>query len=111
MLPPDLKAKPRDHQQRSVMLDLNALLRTLAESSGSDLHLIVGQPPIIRVDGELRRLPGNPIMPDDTGLVAKSIIPPDRRDLLAFQKEIDFAYTVPGLGRFRVNVLRQRGSI
>ena len=63
------------------MLDLNALLRTLAESSGSDLHLIVGQPPIIRVDGELRRLPGSPIMPDDTGLVAKSIIPPDRRDL------------------------------
>ena len=44
------------------MLDLNALLRTLAESSGSDLHLIVGQPPIIRVDGELRRLPGNPII-------------------------------------------------
>ncbi len=93
------------------MLDLNALLRILAESSGSDLHLIVGQPPIIRVDGELRRLPGNPIMPDDTGQVAKSIIPPDRRELLTSQKEIDFAYTVAGLGRFRVNVFRQRGSI
>src|SRR3989454_3104152 len=93
------------------MLDLNGLLRTLAESSGSDLHLIVGQPPIIRVDGELRRLAGNPIMPDDTVQVAQAIIPHDRRDQLTQQKEIDFAYTVAGLGRFRVNVFRQRGSI
>jgi twitching motility protein PilT len=93
------------------MLDLTSLLRALAESAGSDLHLIVGQPPIIRVDGELRRLPGSPIMPDDTVQVAQTIIPHDRRDQLAHQKEIDFAYTVAGLGRFRVNVFRQRGSI
>jgi twitching motility protein PilT len=93
------------------MLDLTSLLRTLAESAGSDLHLIVGQPPIIRVDGELRRLPGNPILPDDTAQVAQAIVPHERRDLLAQQKEVDFAYTVAGLGRFRVNVFRQRGSI
>src|SRR2546428_14144857 len=93
------------------MLDLTSLLRALAESAGSDLHLIVGQPPIIRVDGELRRMPGNPIMPDDTVLVAKSIIPPDRRDLLAFQKEIDFAYTVPGLRPLRGNLFPQPRAI
>jgi len=93
------------------MLDLTSLLRALAESAGSDLHLIVGQPPIIRVDGELRRMPGSPIMPDDTVQVAQAIIPHDRRDQLTQQKEIDFAYTVAGLGRFRVNVFRQRGSI
>jgi len=93
------------------MLDPTSLLRMLAESGGSDLHLIVGQPPVIRVDGQLRRLEGKPLAPDDTALIAQAIIPADRRDLLMQQKEVDFAHTLAGVGRFRVNVFRQRGSI
>jgi twitching motility protein PilT len=71
----------------------------------------VGQPPVIRVDGELRRLEGKPLTPDETALIAQAIIPPDRRDLLMSQKEVDFAHSLAGVGRFRVNVFRQRGSI
>jgi twitching motility protein PilT len=63
------------------------------------------------VDGELRRLEGKPLTPDDTALIAQAIIPPDRRDLLMSQKEVDFAHSLAGVGRFRVNVFRQRGSI
>jgi twitching motility protein PilT len=93
------------------LIDASMLLRTLAENSGSDLHLIVGQPPVIRVDGQLRRLPGKPLTPDDTALIAQAIIPPERRALLMTQKEVDFAHSLVGVGRFRVNVFRQRGSI
>jgi twitching motility protein PilT len=92
------------------MIDPTALLRTLADNAGSDLHLIVGQPPVIRVDGQLRRIAGQPLTPDDTTLIAQAIIPPERRNMLMTQKEVDFAHSIAGIGRFRVNVFRQRGS-
>jgi twitching motility protein PilT len=93
------------------MLDLTALLRTVAENSGSDLHLTAGSPPLIRVDGELRRLEGKPLTADDTALIAHSIMPPDRREHLEQKQEADFAHSLAGVGRFRVNVFRQRGAI
>jgi twitching motility protein PilT len=92
-------------------LDLAALLRTLAENDGSDLHLKVGSPPLIRVDGDLQRLEGPRLTPQDTQLLAQSIMPPDRRGWLEQKKETDFALSVPGVGRFRANVFYQRGSI
>jgi twitching motility protein PilT len=92
-------------------IDLATLLRTLAENDGSDLHLKVGSPPIIRVDGILRRLEGNRLTPQDTQLLASQIMPPDRRGWLEQKKESDFALSVPGVGRFRANVFYQRGSI
>ena len=63
-------------------LDLAALLRTLAENDGSDLHLKVGSAPLIRVDGLLQRLEGPRLTPQDTQLLAQSIMPPDRRGWL-----------------------------
>jgi twitching motility protein PilT len=92
-------------------VDLAALLRTLAENDGSDLHLKVGSPPLIRVDGALRRLEGPRLTPQDTQTLAQSIMPADRRNLLEQRKETDFALSVPGLGRFRANVFYQRGSL
>jgi len=99
--------------ERSLVhdLDLAALLRTLAENDGSDLHLKVGSPPLIRVDGLLQRLEGPRLTPQDTQLLAQSIMPPDRRGWLEQKKETDFALSVPGVGRFRANVFYQRGSI
>jgi twitching motility protein PilT len=92
-------------------LDLTALLRTLSEEDGSDLHLKVGSAPIIRVDGELRRLEGDRLRSEDTERVAMSVVPRDRRHLLEAKKETDFALTIPGVGRFRANVFYQRGAI
>ena len=93
------------------MLDINELLRSLAEREGSDLHLTVGSPPVVRLDGELVRLDMPKITAEDSRRMAEQILPPDRRDMLANQKEMDFAYSLGGVGRFRVNVFRQRSSV
>jgi len=93
------------------LLDIDALLRTLAQKKGSDLHIKVGVPPMIRVDGVLRRLQGSPLTPSDTSMAAQAIMPPDRRDRLEQEDEADFAYSVSGVGRFRVNAFKQRGSV
>jgi twitching motility protein PilT len=62
----------------------------------------------MRIDGVLRRMKGPNLRPEDTERLAQSIMPPNRRNELAGRKEADFAYSVAGLGRFRVNVFRQR---
>src|SRR5207245_5266516 len=87
-----------------TMIDLPALRRTLVENNGSDLNLRVGVPPLVRVDGDLRRLQGDRLTPQDTLDTAWAILPPDRRSTLDQQKETDFAISMPGMGRFRVNV-------
>jgi twitching motility protein PilT len=92
-------------------LDLKTLLKIVTDRGASDLHLVVGSPPLMRIDGELTRLDAPALKPADTEAIAKSITPPDRRRFLDSQKELDFAHSVPGGGRFRVNVFRQRGSI
>ncbi len=93
------------------MIDLTALLRELADANGSDLHLTVGVPPSIRVDGELHRTGGQPLSPDDTVAVAQSVMPAERRPSLDRLNGYDFALSVAGIGRFRVNIFRQRGSV
>jgi twitching motility protein PilT len=93
------------------MHDLTQLLRMLGESNGSDLHLVVGAPPSFRIDGVLRRLEGKPLDPGDTQAVAEAIMPEDRAERFRQKNEADFAHSVAGVGRFRVNVFRQRGSI
>jgi twitching motility protein PilT len=85
------------------MLDLENLLRTVADNSGSDLHLRVGSPPRIRVDGVLRGLPGDPVASADTRGIAHAIMSPDTWERLEQRKEADFAHSVAGVGRFRVN--------
>jgi twitching motility protein PilT len=94
------------------MRELDGLLRILAERRGSDLHLKVGSPPLMRVDGMLGRVEGEePLRPDETFEMAKSLMEPDRWDDFLRRNESDLAYGVKGLARFRVNVFRQRGSV
>jgi twitching motility protein PilT len=92
-------------------LDLNELLRWTVEQRGSDLHLKVGSPPHVRVDGHLSAAPFDPVSARDAERTAFAIMPKDRADEFAVHSEADFAHSVPGLGRFRVNVFRQRGSV
>ncbi len=93
------------------MLDLNELLRYTVEQRGSDLHVKVGSTPFVRVDGHLLPAPFPFVQPADTERMAFSILPKDRADEFDVGSEADFAHSVSGLGRFRVNVFRQRGSI
>ena len=92
-------------------LNLNDLLRWTVEQRGSDLHLKVGSSPHVRIDGHLVPAPFEAVSARDTEKTAYAIMPKARADEFAAGNEADFAYSVSGLGRFRVNVFRQRGSI
>jgi twitching motility protein PilT len=95
-------------------VQLGPLLRYLADRQGSDLHLKVPSPPVVRLHGALTQVPGAPgLRPGDTERFADEILGEDeaRRRELAEQGETDLAYTLPGVGRFRVSVFRQRGSV
>jgi twitching motility protein PilT len=93
------------------MLDLDELLRYTVEHSGSDLHVKVGSAPHVRVDGQLLMSPFDTVTPADAERMAYAVLPRDRADEFEATSEADFAHTVAGLGRFRVNVFRQRGSV
>jgi twitching motility protein PilT len=93
------------------VLDLNELLRHLVEQRGSDLHLKAGSPPHIRVDGHLQPAPFDVVSAADTERMAFAIMPKDRADEFIATCEADFAHSVSGLGRFRVNVFRQRNTV
>jgi twitching motility protein PilT len=86
-------------------------LQYLVESGGSDLHLKSGGPAYVRIDGDLApitKLP--PLSPNDTERMAREMM--DARSQARFDEanEADFAYSIPGVGRFRVNAFKQRGS-
>jgi len=96
-----------------VAFDLRAALQYLADHEGSDLHVKVGSPPMARIAGELQPLPGAELLkgPDTEQALAEILTQPTRLEELAAEGEVDFAFAVPGLARFRVNAFRQRGSI
>jgi twitching motility protein PilT len=92
--------------------DLDRLLRLLDELDGSDLHIKAGAPPRVRVDGVLRVVEGEAAFTSEEALaVATEIMPPKIRETFEEKHEADFAYSVPGLGRFRTNAFYQRSSV
>jgi len=92
--------------------DLDSLLRRLAAVDGSDLHLKVGSPPRMRVNGELSRVADSAVIKaDDMVRIAKEIMQQRTWDHFDATNEGDFAYSIPELGRFRVNAYRQRSTI
>jgi twitching motility protein PilT len=95
------------------MFDVNAALRKLIQEEGSDLHLKVPSPPLMRVHGILAPIPGEEALrPDDTERVLREMLAdPVKLDEFETEYEVDFAYAIEGLARFRVNAFRQRGSV
>ncbi len=83
----------------------------MVQRNGSDLHLKVGRPPTIRVNGELNGLDMQPLKPEDLKLLAEQIMTPRQVKEFAEKKEADFAIGVPGVGRFRTNIYQQRGTL
>jgi twitching motility protein PilT len=93
-------------------MNLNDLLKFAIERDASDLHLKVGSHPVVRVDGELQALTEfKRLMQEDTVAMAFSIMNARQKQRFKEEFEIDIAYSVPGLGRFRCNVFQQRGSV
>ena len=90
---------------------INRLLRRAVEAKASDLHLTAGIPPMLRVSGSLRPLDEPRLGPEDTARLAFSMFNEYRRERFEQTWDLDFSYAVTGVGRFRVNVYRQRGSV
>ncbi len=90
---------------------LNALLKTMVEQKGSDLHLTINSAPQIRVDGKLRALNVPPLTPTETKQIAYSILTDNQKHRLEEDLEIDFSFGIRGMARFRANVFHQRGAI
>ncbi|MBL8997616.1 MAG: type IV pilus twitching motility protein PilT [Gemmatimonadetes bacterium] len=88
---------------------MERLLRMLVEAGGSDLHMRVGEPPILRNSGEMARIEGQSKLDPSTLEALVTAIMPDRnRKEFAETNDTDFAYEIPGVARFRANVLRDR---
>jgi twitching motility protein PilT len=97
-----------------MSMELNAVLRFASETGASDVHFKVGQPPVLRSDGELAAALQFPPLGDaelDAILDQVTLVAPRRRQIFDETGELDIAYAEPGLPRFRVNGFRQRGAI
>jgi len=95
-----------------VALDLNEILKIALKGGASDIHLKSGLPPMFRVDGALVPLKnGERLHPDDIQRTAFAIMNPGQKQRFDEAREVDLAYGIPGLGRFRVNAFQQRGSV
>ncbi|HLB61908.1 MAG TPA: PilT/PilU family type 4a pilus ATPase [Actinomycetota bacterium] len=90
------------------MLDVNELLRHMVERGASDLHLKAGNVPFIRVDGELQPSPFQVLTGADTQAFAETLMSELKAGEFAESNEADLGYTLAGVGRFRVNVYKQR---
>ena len=93
-------------------MDIHDYLRYLADKNGSDLHLKAGGPAFVRIDGDLEAVNDLPALsPEDTASFAAALMDDLARQRFARGEEADFAYSLPGVGRFRVAVFNQRGSV
>jgi twitching motility protein PilT len=92
--------------------DFADILLKVVEHKASDLHITSGAPPTVRVRGSLVPIEGHPnLTPTDTREIIYAILSSSQRQALETHWQLDFAYSVPGVGRFRVNTFFQRGTL
>jgi len=95
-----------------MSFDFSEVLRRMVEARASDVHLTAGFPPAIRDKGKITPMDGFPVLgTQDTREVVYSILNDDQRKRFETQKQLDFAYAIPGVARFRVNCFFQRGAV
>src|SRR5438105_1537278 len=95
-----------------TFLSIDALLERMVARNASDLHIKVGPPPAMRVHGVLERYEDVPdLSPEDTHQMLYRVLSTEQQKLLEINRQIDFAHSIPGLARFRVNVFFQRGTL
>jgi twitching motility protein PilT len=92
-------------------LDLKAALLRMVREGASDLHLKVGRPPTLRLHSDLVPLDMPPMRPEELRSLAEHLLPPAQLREFVELRESDFAINVPGIGRFRVNVYQQKGTV
>lgn len=95
------------------MKNLDDILREAVERHASDIHITAGRPVIFRIDGDLREMDANKLTPEEIEETVAPLFADNNRLVETMEQtgEIDFAYSLPGKGRFRVNVFKQRGTL
>ncbi|MDP7036140.1 MAG: PilT/PilU family type 4a pilus ATPase [Planctomycetota bacterium] len=91
--------------------DVDKLFEMMSKHDASDLHLKAGASPILRIHGSIREVDAKPLKARDLQSILFSMLDADQRQRFDKNGDIDFAHGIPGLGRFRINGFRQRGSI
>lgn len=94
-----------------MKVKIDHLLSSGFEQKASDIHITVGIPPIMRINGDLKRFGTEVTVPEDTEGMAKAIIPEKLWDSFKAKGELDFSYGIPGVSRFRINAYHQRGCV
>jgi twitching motility protein PilT len=95
-----------------TFLSIDALLERMVARNASDLHITVGSAPAMRVHGLLERYEDIPALsPEDTHQLLYRVLSTEQQKMLEINRQIDFAHSIPGLARFRVNVFFQRGTL
>jgi twitching motility protein PilT len=93
-------------------MELNEILRVAAQAGASDIHMKAGLPPIFRRDSRLFPYKdASHLTPEALGQTAQDLMSPAQREVFERDREIDIGYGIPGLGRFRLNVFQQRGTV
>lgn len=93
-------------------MEINELLKEASSSQASDLHIKVGSPPILRINGELVPMQSEKRITQDEAIkIVFKVMSPNQREIFKKKQDLDLAYSIPGLGRFRCNIFIQRGTI
>lgn len=93
------------------MISIQSLLQLAVENKASDIHLSVESPPVLRIDGVLKRIGEEKLSPPELEQFAHSLMNENQAQGFLQKGEFDFSYSLSGVGRFRVNAFRQRGSV
>ena len=99
------------NQQSNYPVNLEQLLRLTVEKKGSDLHIVVGMPPCIRIDGDIVKQDFPPMMPADVEYMLMQVLSDKNKRDLSENLELDISYSVPKCARFRGNIIVQRGTL
>ncbi len=90
---------------------LDEILREAVAKKASDIHLKVGVPPYVRINGSLSHFSDAALSPEDLGRIVAALLDGDAEGRAKTRQEIDIAHTIPGVARFRCNIFKQRGSL
>ncbi|MCD6533213.1 MAG: type IV pilus twitching motility protein PilT [Deltaproteobacteria bacterium] len=93
------------------MAKIDALLKLMIEHKASDLHVTSGSPPLLRINGELERIAYHELSEEEVKLLVYEIIPQSGIDHLEAEFDLDFAYEIEGIARFRANIYFKHGGL
>src|SRR5690606_24159670 len=93
------------------MLSMHHLLKAVLDKDATDLHLVVGSPPALRVNGEVVKVKTEPLTADDTKKLCYAVLTDAQKATFEETKELDFSFGIKGVSRFRGNLFYQKGQV